>query len=351
MPEMSRRDLVRGGAATAVTASLLPGGLAAAAPGAKPIDPLDLVDPDLKPFLLKALAPKPNAPPLPPRPDRYRPKTPPAPFLSEPPVVERMIPGSTGQPSVRVFLIGRLDPSRRRAAILHMHGGGFVSGRVADVVPYLQAIAIRHDCLVVSVDYRVAPETRLAGSLEDNYAALRWLSDESATLGVDRSRIAVAGESAGGGHAAMLAIAARDRGGPAIRAQVLVYPMLDDRTGSTRPVPPFIGTYVWQPEDNRYGWTSLLGVPAGSSAAPSSIVPGRVADLSGLPPSFIAVGSIDLFVDEDVEYARRLAMVGVPTDLHVYAGAYHGFDLLVPPAACARNFEDARDNAYRRAFA
>jgi acetyl esterase/lipase len=231
-----------------------------------------------------------------------------------------------------------------------MHGGGFVGFAAKHMVPVLQPLAEKLDCVIVTVDYRLAPETRLSGSLEDNYAALRWLRQSAAELGVDPNRLVIAGESAGGGHAAMLAIAARDRGGPSIRAQILTYPMLDDRTGSTHPVPSFVGTYVWQPEDNRYGWSSLLGVPAGSRRAPAHLVPGRVQDLSGLPPTFIGVGSLDLFVDEDVEYARRLIASGVPTELHVYPGAFHGFEIFVPEARISTAFLDAREQAYRRAF-
>ncbi|MGO8793238.1 MAG: alpha/beta hydrolase fold domain-containing protein [Candidatus Sulfotelmatobacter sp.] len=186
------------------------------------------------------------------------------------------------------------------------------------------------NCLVVSVDYRLAPETHFPGSLEDNYAALRWLYTNADTLGIDRKRIAIGGESAGGGHAAALAIAARDRKEFPILFQLLIYPMLDDRTGSTRPVPPGIGEFVWNATSNRFGWTSLLGVPAGSPTVPAGAVPARVENVAGLPPAFISVGAIDLFAGEDIEYGRRLLEAGVPTELHVIPGAYHGYNLLAP---------------------
>ena len=170
-------------------------------------------------------------------------------------------------------------------------------------------------------------------------------------LGVDRKRIAVGGESAGGGHAAMLAIAARDRKEIPLAFQLLIYPMLDDRTGSTRPVPRHIGAFVWTAESNRFGWTSLLGIPAGSPRVPPGSVPARVENLAGLPPAFIVTGAIDLFVDEDIEYARRLVAAGVPTELHVVPGAYHGYDLLVPNAKVSARFADYWTTALRRALA
>ncbi len=261
---------------------------------------------------------------------------------------ERVVPGSHGQPDVRVYIIGHASGAPR-PAILHMHGGGYVFGRAIDIISYLQAIALRHACLIITVDYRLAPETPFPGSLEDNYAALRWLHGHADELGVDATRIAIMGESAGGGHAAALAIAARDRGEVPICLQILLYPMLDDRTGSGREPAPWIGTFVWTRAMNRFGWSSLLGVPAGSAAVPRGAVPARVEDLSALPASFLCVGSIDLFIDEDVEYARRLLDAGVLTELLVLPGAYHGFDV-APSARATLQYTQALDNAIARAF-
>ena len=212
----------------------------------------------------------------------------------------------------------------------------------------LQRIAQTCNCLVVSVDYRLAPETRFPGALEDNYAALRWLYANADATGVDRNRIAIGGESAGGGHAAALAIAARDRKEVPIAFQLLIYPMLDDRTGSSRPVPPHIGEFVWTAESNVFGWTSLLGVPAGSAKIPPGSVPARVNDLLGRPPAYIGVGAIDLFVDEDIEYARRLIDAGVSTELHVIPGAYHAFERLAPKATVSTRFTESWTSALRR---
>jgi acetyl esterase/lipase len=266
-------------------------------------------------------------------------------------VERRVIPGPPGAPGVPVYIINAGKGGARRPAILHMHGGGFIFGTARQAVPELQKIAHELDCVAVTVDYRLAPETRFPGPLEDNYSALRWLWRSASELGVDTGRIVVMGESAGGGHAAMLAIAARDRREFKLAAQILIYPMLDDRTGSSRTVPPYIGTFIWTRGSNRFGWSSLLGQPAGGKHVPYGSVPSRVADLSRLPPTFIGVGSIDLFVEEDVEYARRLLDSGVQVELNVVPGAYHGFDGIAPDAPLTHRFRAAELGALRRAFA
>jgi len=269
--------------------------------------------------------------------------------LQQPSVTERWVPGRGGAPDVRVFVINS-KPGERRPAILHTHGGGYFLGAAASDVPDLQVLAKTLDCLIVTVDYRLAPETRFPGSLEDNYAALKWLYANAQELGADRSKFALAGESAGGGHAAMLAIAARDRGEVPVMFQSLVYPMLDDRTGSTRQPPAHIGTYLWTREYNRAGWSALLGKSPGGPDAPAGAVPSRADNLAGLAPAWIGVGSLDLFVDEDVEYARRLINAGVSTELLVTPGAYHGFDLLAPDASVSKQFKLARYNSLAQAF-
>jgi acetyl esterase/lipase len=269
--------------------------------------------------------------------------------LPNPPVKELFIPGPPGAPKVRILLVGA-SPGASKPAVLHIHGGGYVLGTPDTDLPALQALSNTHDCVVVSVDYRLAPETRFPGSLEDNYAALRWMYTNAKDLGVDVKRIAIKGESAGGGHAAALAIAARDRGEIPICLQVLIYPMLDDRTGSSRQVSPCIGHFVWTPADNRFGWTALLGVPAGSANVPKNSVPARVTNLAGLAPAFIGVGSIDLFSAEDLEYAKRLLEAGVPTEFNLVPGAYHGFDFAAPESSLVRQFNTNWNTALSRAF-
>lgn len=162
------------------------------------------------------------------------------------------------------------------------------------------------------------------------------------------ARVVLMGESAGGGHAATLAIAARDRREVPLAGQVLVYPMLDDRTGATRAVAPSIGQIIWRAQDNRDGWTALLGQPAGSATVPNGAVPARVSDLRGLPPTFIGVGSIDLFAEEDIEFARRLVGAEVSTELIVAPGAFHGFHIMVPRAAVSKQFSAALEAALTR---
>jgi acetyl esterase/lipase len=265
------------------------------------------------------------------------------------PVQRRMLAGRRGQSDVAVYVVNaRADA--KRGAILHMHGGGFVLGRAENGVATLQNIAAQLDCVIVTVDYRLAPEARWNESLEDNYTALAWLHANAASLGADPQRIAVMGESAGGGHAAMLAIAARDRGEIALALQCLTYPMLDDRTGSTRTLPPHVGQLLWTAESNRFGWTSILGVPAGSAEVPAAAVPARCQNLTGLAPAFICVGGIDLFVDEDIAYAQRLNAAGVATELLLLPGAFHAFDKVVPGSTPTKVYEAARLAALRTAF-
>lgn len=250
---------------------------------------------------------------------------------------EQFAPGIGGAPDVRMLVYTPPGPaSEPRPALLHIHGGGFVLGSPETMDQPNRALVADLGCVLVSVDYRLAPETRAPGAVEDCYAALAWLHANAESLGVDRSRIAIGGESAGGGHAAALAIYARDRGEIPICFQLLEYPMLDDRTGSTADPHPYCGEFVWTPANNHFGWRALLGVDPGGPDVPTQAVPARVADLSGLPPAFILVGSIDLFLEEDMEYARRLMRAGVPTELHVIPGGFHGFGVAGPGAPLVR---------------
>jgi acetyl esterase/lipase len=316
-------------------------------------DPYSLVDPELLPTLKQfpaavdlslEMAVKfrqmPGMPPLPA----------PAPQPVERHIPARHIPGAPGAPEVRLWVVDPAPSEKGKPVLLHMHGGGFMMTDPM-LMPELQGIATDCHCVVVSVDYRLAPETRYPGSLEDNYAALKWVHTHAAELGIDRSRIAVGGESAGGYHAASLAIHARDRNEVPIVFQLLIYPALDDRTGSTRPAPPAVGHFMWNAQANRLAWSSLLGVPAGSSGVPAAAVPARIASVAGLPPAWIGVGALDLFVEEDMEYARRLVHAGIGTELLVVPGAFHGFDLLVPDAEASKQFSASWKSALRKAFA
>ena len=198
------------------------------------------------------------------------------------------------------------------------------------------------DIVVVSVDYRLAPETPFPGPQEDCYAGLAWLFANAETLGVDPARIAVMGESAGGGLAAALAQMVRDRGDYTLCGQILIYPMIDHRTGGDA-CPyrnPASGEFVWTRGSNRFGWESLRGNYALDDDRIGWFSPTRAADLAGLAPTYIAVGMLDLFVDEDMDYARRLNVVGVPCEFHAYPGAFHAFDMM----ATARVAQNAARN-------
>ena len=354
MKDESRREFLRNTLTSGIALGFAPAILSAQSNQPRPpqsatiVDPYAVVDPELVPALklLPTLKLNNETLPLVRRQELAPPLLPPP----APQPVERHIPGPAGAPDLRLIIVDPASGGKARPALLHTHGGGYVARSAALAMDFLQRVAQTCNCVVVSVDYRLAPETRFPGSLEDNYTGLRWLYNNADALGVDRKRIAVGGESAGGGHAAALAILARDRKEIPIAFQLLIYPMLDDRTGSSRPVPPHIGTFVWTAESNVFGWTSLLGVPAGSPRVPAGSVPARVENLAGLPPAFIVVGAIDLFVEEDMEYARRLIAAGVPTELHIVPGAYHAYDLLVPKAEVTGRFTEYWTTALRRAL-
>ena len=264
-------------------------------------------------------------------------------------VTEQRVATAGGASDVAVYVINA-RPGRACPGILHMHGGGFYAGSARVSLRDMQETALALDCTIVSVDYRIAPETRYHGSLEDNYSSLCWMYDHAEEIGVDRERIAVTGESAGGGHAVLLSIAARDRGGPSIQFQMLTYPMLDDRTGIVRPVPAHIGAFGWSVDANRFGWSCFLGQEPGGNDVPTEAVPARIENLAGLPPTFIGVGGLDFFVGENLEFARRLIASGVPTELLIVPGAFHGFDTVVREADISKRFEAAKRDALRRAF-
>jgi acetyl esterase/lipase len=251
-------------------------------------------------------------------------------------VTERHAPSADGAHRVRMLVYTPRAETGPRPALLHIHGGGYVLGapEMRDAVN--RQLSHELGCVIVSVDYRLAPETPHPGPVEDCYAALAWLHAEAASLGVEAGRVAVGGESAGGGLAAALALLARDRGGPAIAFQLLIYPMLDDRsaigTGD-----PFTGEFIWNRDANLFGWSALLGEAPGGDAIPHHAAPARAERLAGLPPTYVAVGALDLFLAENLDYAGRLAAEGVPVELHVYPRAFHGFDMMAD-AAVSRAF-------------
>lgn len=272
-----------------------------------------------------------------------------APAFPDIEVSERHIPGPDGAPEVRVLVYVPKGGARPLPALLWIHGGGYVLGSADQEDAQAKALVTDIGCVVVSVDYRLAPETPHPGPVEDCYAALSWLHANAAELGVDPARIAIGGASAGGGLAAGLGLLARDRGEVPLAFQLLIYPMLDDRTVVTAEPHPYVGEFIWTQEANRVGWSCYLGQePGGPDASPYAAA-ARAASLAGLPPTYLCVGALDLFLEEDLEYARRLMREGVPTELHVYPGAFHGFNLL-PDARASRAFARDITAALRRAL-
>jgi triacylglycerol lipase len=241
-------------------------------------------------------------------------------------LTRRAAPGPAGAPDVGVLVYSPPEAAAPLGCVFHIHGGGYVIGTVDAQEAQHREMVAKLGCVIVTVDYRLAPETAFPGAIEDCYAALAWTFAHAAEVGVDPTRIGVMGESAGGGLAAALALLVRDRGEHALAFQHLIYPMIDDRTCAHPDPHPHAGEFIWTPHNNRFGWAALLGVEPGSDGVSPYAAAARAQDLSGLPATFISTGALDLFLEEDIEYARRLLRAGVPTELHVYPGGYHGFD-------------------------
>jgi acetyl esterase/lipase len=265
-------------------------------------------------------------------------------------VSERFVPHTTaGQPDVRVLVYLPKNASQPLPVLLWIHGGGYVLGTADADGLQMKTLVSQVGCAVVSVDYRLAPEAPFPAGVEDCYAALRWTHANAAELGIDRDRIAIGGASAGGGLAAALALLARDRAEVPVALQLLLVPMLDDRTAAQEEHHPFAGEFVWTPHNNHFGWSSLLGHEPGRDGVSPYASPARAESVAGLPPAYISTGSLDLFLEEDMEYARRLARVGIPTELHVYPGAFHGFSRAVN-ARVSKAYTRDYMHALQRAF-
>ncbi|MCC3276288.1 alpha/beta hydrolase [Arthrobacter sp. zg-Y20] len=245
--------------------------------------------------------------------------------------------------ALRVFTPPGAGP---HPVIYWLHGGGLIAGTVDLDTPYCAALCARTAAVVVAVDYRLAPEHPYPAPLDDAAAGLAWLFASAAELSVDPSRVAVAGSSAGGGLAAALTLQNRDAGGPALAFAYLMYPMLD-ATHTSPSAREFAALPTWNRAHSEFAWKCYLG--AAAELSPYA-VPALAKDLSGLPPTLIQTGELDLFRDEDITYASRLLQAGVPTELHVYPGAYHGFELNCPESAVGRQSLRDRDRSLIRAL-
>jgi acetyl esterase/lipase len=262
-------------------------------------------------------------------------------------VEERTVPGPAGSPEIGLVICRPTTPGPV-PVLYHSHGGGMIVGTARDgIVPVLD-LAEPLGAAVVSVEYRLAPETPHPGPIEDCYAGLVWIAEHADELGTER--IVLVGGSAGGGLAAALALMARDRGGPALAGQLLMCPMLDDRN-DTPSAAQMAGVRTWNRQDNHVGWTALLGAARGGPDVSPYAAPARAADLSGLPPAFIDVGSVDTFRDEDVDYATRIWQAGGDAELHVWPGGFHGSDGMAPHAAISQAAVAARREWLRRLLA
>lgn len=233
--------------------------------------------------------------------------------------------------------------------LIWFHGGGQVLGYAAQDDPTLKRLVLEVGCIAASVDYRLAPEAPAPAAAEDGLLAYRWLRDQAAVFGIDAGRVALAGQSGGAGIAAATALMIRDQGEPAPLFQALNYPMLDDRnaTASSHQITD-IG--IWDRATNLLAWSSILGERAGTDDVSPYCAPARATDLAGLPPTFLAVGELDVFRDEDLDYATRLQAAGVPVELHLYPGAYHAWDLFAPEAALSAAYSQAWFGYLRRQF-
>lgn len=260
-------------------------------------------------------------------------------------VEDRTIPGPAGAPAIPVRLyVPEQQAATTAPALLYIHGGGFVVGSIATEHAISALLARKLGILVVSVEYRLAPEHPYPAGLEDCYAALLWLHGEAETLRVDRARIGVIGQSAGGGLAAALALLTRDRQGPALCFQFLGIPELDDRL-DTPSMQAFTDTPLWHRPNAELSWKYYLGsnYSAGGADVPVYAAPARATDLRGLPPAYVSAMEFDPLRDEDVLYALKLMQAGVPVELHCYPGTFHGSSLVAHAAVSQRQKHEMLD--------
>ncbi len=274
-------------------------------------------------------------------------KAAPKPDLPDIETSEIHVESAFGAPPIRVLTYRPIHAGGPLPVIVHIHGGGFVMGS-----PDMKDVENRHfaselKCAIYSVDHRLAPEAPHPAPMEDIYSVFVWLHANAARLGLDPARIGIKGESGGGGFAAGVALYARDREGPKFAFQHLIYPMIDDRSAVRKDMNPNVGEFVWTQAYNLFGWRSLLGAEPGTANVSPYAAAARVADVSGLPPTFLSVGGLDLFLEENLAYADRLSRAGVPVEFHLYPRAFHGFYRAVNARVTKQAEHDTRE-ALRR---
>lgn len=259
------------------------------------------------------------------------------------------IPGPAADRDLPLRIYRPVDAASSLPCVYWIHGGGMVMGDLDQSDPTCERLVVELECVVVSVDYRLAPEHPYPAPVADCYAGLEWVTENAADVGADTSRIAIGGQSAGGGLSAAVALRARDEGGPELCYQLLIYPMLDDRntSPSSRQVTD-IG--IWDRDMNVRAWDAYLGDRRDGDDLPPYAAPGRVEDLSGLPPAYLDIGTHDVFRDETSAFADRLIAGGVPTEFHLWPGAYHAYELFAPDAQLSQETWTTRLNALQRAF-
>lgn len=264
-------------------------------------------------------------------------------------VSDLQIPGPQGAPAVPVRMYRPASVTGDIPVLVWMHGGGMILGNHLSEENSNTAFARELGIAVVSVGYRLAPQSPAPAAVEDCYAVVEWLAANAPELAIDPQRIALGGASAGGGLAAATALFAHDRGRIVPAFQLLIYPMLDDRT-VLRTDRDTRHARFWRPKSNRYAWSVYLGQEAGGATVSDYAAPARRTDLSGLAPAWIGVGTLDLFHSEDVDYAQRLQLAGTPVNLVVVEGAFHGFDVLFKKKPVSIRFREAQRDALAHAL-
>jgi acetyl esterase/lipase len=264
-------------------------------------------------------------------------------------IEDHYAPGPAGAPDVMVRLYRPARVSNPAPLFYWIHGGGMVLGKVEHDDDLCMARAERLNVLVASVEYRLAPEHPFPAPVEDSHAGLAWINANAARFGIRRERIAIGGASAGGGIAAGLALMARDRAEVEISFQFLVYPMIDDRN-VTESSHAIVDPRLWNRTANALGWNAYLAGRAGDADVSPYAAPARATDLAGLPPAYINVGDLDLFLDEDVAYAQALGRAGVAAELHIYPGAFHGSNMFVSRSPLSKRWRDDEWGALERAL-